>query len=182
MKFVQEYGSTILIVSIGLFILYRLFVPRTHALVGQSAPAFRLTNLAGQEVALADHLGKDVVVLDFWASWCPPCRKGLPVLDSVAKAYAGEPVAVYGVNIREGKSLVQNFLRDRQLSLNVLLDETGMVADDYGVSGIPQTVIIDKTGQITNIHVGVSPLGFEKALKADIAAALSPSGGDDGGG
>jgi len=172
MEFLRQYGTTIAIVIIGAFLVYRLVAGRPHPLNGAPAPDFSLQNLQGAPVTLADHLGKDVVVLDFWASWCPPCRKGLPILNTVAERYGDKGVAVYAVNIREGQSLVSEFVAKNKLTLNVLLDDTGIVAEDYGVSGIPQTVIIDRAGTIRAVHVGVSPFGFEKSLTADIDAAL----------
>lgn len=174
MKYIQEYGSTALIIVLGLFVIYRLFVPAPHALIGKPAPDFTLATPEGKEVSLAAHRGKEVVVLDFWATWCPGCRQGLPVVDSVAKKFADKPVAVYAVNIREGAALVQQYLSSTGLTVTPLMDDSGLVADDYLVTGIPQTVIIDKNGRIENIHVGLPPYGFEKALSEDINSALQP--------
>lgn len=173
MRYLREYGSTVLIVLVGTLLLYKLVSGGTHPLTGRAAPDFTLPLVGGEAVSLASHLGKDVVVLDFWASWCPPCREGLPVLDRVARAHAGQPVAVYGVNIREGKNLVTEFATANKLSLPILLDNTGVVADDYGVSGIPQTVVIDRSGKVHSVHVGLSLWGFEKTLAGDIKAALA---------
>jgi len=179
MKYLRDYWSTALIVLIGGFLLYRLVVGSPHPLNGAQAPPFTLENLQGESVSLASHLGKDVVVLDFWATWCPPCRKGLPVLDRLSKTYAEKSVAIYAVNIREGDTLVSRFVEENKLSLGILLDTKGMVADDYGVSGIPQTVIIDRTGKIHAIHVGVSPFGFEASLASDIEEALAQATADE---
>lgn len=177
LKYIREYGSTVLIVLVGAFLVYRIFGGGTHPMSGQVAPDFSLADTTGKTVDLASHLGKEVVVLDFWASWCPPCRKGLPILDTVAKSFAGQPVAIYGVNIREGEALVKSFAEKNGLTLPLLLDDKGYVADDYGVSGIPQTVVIDRSGTIRSVHVGVSPWGFEGAITADINAALAAGSG-----
>ena len=175
MHYIREYGSTALIVLVGALLVYRLAVGGPHPLNGQSAPAFSLVDMAGNTVDLASHRGKDVVVLDFWASWCPACRKGLPVLDKVAQHFAGQPVAIYGVNIREGAALVAEFAKQNKLTLPLLLDDTGQVADSYGVSGIPQTVIIDRDGIVRSVHAGVPLWGFEETLIADIESARSPA-------
>ena len=97
------------------------------------------------------------------------------MLDKVARSQEGAPVAIYAVNIREGRNLVSEFARTNQLTLPILLDNTGVVADDYGVTGIPQTVIIDRSGRIHAVHVGLSMWGFEDTLAADIQAALASS-------
>ena len=173
MKLLRDYGSTVLIVLVGALLVYRLADGGTHPLTNQVAPDFTLPLITGESISLASHLGKEVVVLDFWASWCPPCRAGLPVLDRVARDHAGKPVAFYAVNIREGKDLVSAFATDIKLTLPILLDNTGLVADDYGVTGIPQTVVIDRAGKVHMVHVGSSLWGFDKTLAEDIQAALA---------
>jgi peroxiredoxin len=175
MHYIREYGTTVLIVVAGALLAYKLASGGTHPLTGQMAPDFSLPLVSGETVSLASHRGKDVVILDFWASWCPPCREGLPLLDKVARSQEGAPVAIYAVNIREGRNLVSEFARTNQLTLPILLDNTGVVADDYGVTGIPQTVIIDRSGRIHAVHVGLSMWGFEDTLAADIQAALASS-------
>lgn len=173
MKWLRENAISILIAVVCVALGMKLLGPGTHALTGKPAPDFTLPNLTGEEVSLANHRGKDVVVLDFWASWCPPCREGLPVLDRVAKRYADKPVAVYAVNIRESPNLVAEFAKAQGLTLPILLDDTGVIADDYGVTGIPQTVVIGRDGVIREIRVGMSMWGFEEELAAEIDAALA---------
>lgn len=180
MQFLREYGSTILIVLVGVLVIQRILVGGPHPLESKPAPDFTLAGLNGEPVNLASHRGKDVVVLDFWASWCPPCRKSLPILSKVAAALKDESVAVYAVNIRENKEQVAEFLRSATIDLRVLLDDTGLVADDYGVTTIPQTVIIDKTGRVHKVEVGLPAWDAEEVLIAAIREALaaeaSPSG------
>ena len=172
-RYLREYGSTVLIVAVGAFLLYKLAVGGPHPLEGKPAPDFSLHDTQGNMVTLASYKGKDVVVLDFWATWCPACRKGLPVVNAVAKHFAGKPVAVYGVNIREGADLVKAFAKQQGLSLPLLLDDKGLVADDYAVSGIPQTVVIGKDGIIHAVDVGVPLWGFEGALTREVNRALA---------
>jgi len=181
MQYLREYGSTVLIVLVGALVIYVMAVGGTHPLDGKAAPDFTLPRLDGASVTLSNHLGKDVVVLDFWASWCPPCRKGLPALDRVSKSLEGESVAIYAINIRESQALVAEFARMEKLTLPILLDDTGLVADDYGVTTIPQTVIIDRSGKVYKVEAGIPLWGAEEALLAEIRAALgsgaTPSGG-----
>lgn len=180
MQYLREYGSTVLIVLVGALVIYKMAVGGPHPLDGKAAPDFTLPNVDGTPVSLSSHLGKEVVVLDFWASWCPPCRKGLPVLDSLAKSLKGQPVAIYAINIRESKALVSEFARLEKLTLPILLDDTGLVADDYGVTTIPQTVIIDRAGNVHKVVVGLSMWGAEESLLAEIRAALDIGTGTPG--
>lgn len=170
MKFIREYGSTVGILLIGAVLILLVMLPREHPLDGQGAPTFKLAQLSGGTVDLSQHVGKDVVVLDFWATWCPPCRKGLPIVDTVAKHFADKAVAVYAVNIGETPEEVTAFMKSANLTVPVLMDD-GQVATDYGVTGIPQTVVIDKSGNIHTIHVGVSG-NFEAQLKAEVESLL----------
>ena len=134
---------------------------------GQAAPDFTLPSLDGGEVLLSGHLNKEVVVLDFWASWCPPCRASLPALARLAKRYAGRGVAVYAVNKEEDEQSVREFLLESRLELPVLLDTAGKVADAYGVHSIPRTLVIDKAGVIQADH-----LGYSEDLEASLGRTL----------
>lgn len=172
MEFLRKYGTTAAILIAGAMLVVFMLNPGSHPLEGQAAPNIELTDLSGETVRLEDELGEKVILLDFWATWCPPCREGLPVVDAIAKAYKDEPVAVYGVNIMEHEDQVKGFLQSNNLELPVLLDTTGIVAQDYAVEGIPQTVIIDLEGKVHTVHVGLSPW-FESTLKSDIDALLA---------
>ena len=148
-----------------------------HPLLGQQAPELKLPLLDGGELDLAAHEGKDVVLLDFWASWCPPCRKALPAVAETAKAYEGKPVAVYAVNLRESEKAVQDFIDNQELDVQVALDAEGISSDRFKISGIPQTVVIDKDGVVAHVHVGWS-LGLKAELSGHIDAALEAKATD----
>ncbi len=127
-----------------------------QALVGKPAPAFTLKSLDGQDVSTEDLKGK-IVILDFFATWCGPCRKAMPILSEVAKEYADKDVVLYAVDLKEPKAKVSGFLKQMGWDINVLLDEDGAVAGAYAVRGIPQTVIIGKEGNVESVHVGMQP-------------------------
>ena len=129
-----------------------------HAkLLGQPAPSFKLKQLDGTEIEVGAGKEKGVVVLDFWATWCGPCRVGLPILSEVVGGYKAGEVKFYAVNEEESAAAVQTFLTKSGLKLNVLLDADGKVGALYNVNGIPQTVLIGPNGTVQAIHVGVAP-------------------------
>jgi thiol-disulfide isomerase/thioredoxin len=125
---------------------------------GALAPDFTLKDLNGNTVSLADLRGK-VVILDFWATWCGPCRKTMPLLDKFYTEMKPENVVVYGVNVweRGGKTdKVKPFIAERGFHFPVLYG-TGDLADAYGVQGIPTLVMIDPQGKVAYRHVGYNP-------------------------
>ena len=143
-----------------------------ESLKGKAGPDFALDLLGGGKMQLAQHKGKQVVVLDFWATWCGPCVRALPALGEIATAYKDKGVVVYAVNQREEAEVVKRFLETKKLALTVAMDAKGDVAKLYQVKGIPQTVIIDKEGNIAALHVGFSPT-LKETLTKEIEALLA---------
>jgi thiol-disulfide isomerase/thioredoxin len=157
----------------GLFVLPRLSGGPKSPLVGKQAPDFILPVIYGQgigeNVRLSDQQGR-VVVLDFWASWCGPCRRQTPIVDSVAKAFAGKAVTVLGVASSDEQSAAQAFLTEQGVSYRSLIDTDGMASRAFGVSMLPTLIVVDKTGSVTMFAarvVGQRELVdvVEKALK-----------------
>lgn len=141
-------------------------------LEGKPAPEFELELLGGGKMSPASHKGKDIVILDFWATWCPPCVEGLPTLAKIAEEFKDKNVVFYAVNQDEDEQTVQKFLKEHDLKLQVPMDKGGEVGQKYGVSGIPTTVFIDKDGVVQAVHVGFSPQaesGYRKDLEALLA-------------
>ncbi len=143
-----------------------------HELVGKPAPAFTLDTLDGGKVDLAAHKGKDVVVLDFWATWCGPCVQALPILTDVTREYRDKGVVFYAVNQREEAEVIGEFLKKKKLDVSVALDSQGKIGNLYGVEGIPQTVIIDKNGTVQIVHVGFGP-DLRQRLPRELDAVLA---------
>jgi len=127
------------------------------ALAGKPAPDFKLSLLGGGEVELSALKGKNVVLLDFWATWCGPCRTVMPALDRVSKDYASKGVRYLAVNLREEPAKISAYLKQAGLNLEVPLDKDGKVAESYHVRGIPTMVIVDKEGVVRDVHVGATP-------------------------
>jgi peroxiredoxin len=141
------------------------------SLVGKPAPDFELDLLDGQKFHLADHKDK-VLVLDFWASWCGPCLQAMPQVDRVGREFAERGVRVIGVNLQEDAQRVKHALERLQLDLTVALDREGLVAEKYGATAIPQTVIIDRQGKIARLFVG-GGARFDEQLRAALESVLA---------
>ncbi|MFC1949126.1 TlpA family protein disulfide reductase [Chloroflexota bacterium] len=123
---------------------------------GDRAPDFQLQDLEGQTVSLIEQRGLPVL-LNFWATWCGPCRYEMPFLQQIYQEWSDDGLVMMIVNIGESSSTVRDFLADNNLSLPVLLDTRQSVAEQYGITGIPTTFFIDKDGIIQKKVVGSFP-------------------------
>jgi thiol-disulfide isomerase/thioredoxin len=136
-------------------------------LVGKAAPEIKLPMLEGGTFDLAEQKGKKTVLLDFWATWCGPCRVAMPALVEIAKDYSDKGVVYYAVNLRESPDTIRRYLEDSKLKIQVPLDKDGSVAKKYLVRGIPTMVIVGTDGTVQKVHVGSSP-----NLKSEISTEL----------
>jgi thiol-disulfide isomerase/thioredoxin/outer membrane lipoprotein-sorting protein len=122
---------------------------------GQPAIDFSLEALGGgSSVKLSEQKGK-VVVLDFWATWCGPCRRWMPIVAKAQKDYAKQGVQVYAVNLRESESKVRDYLAKEKIDVPVLMDRTGSVGGDYKAGSIPTTVVVGRDGKVVRVLVGL---------------------------
>lgn len=118
------------------------------------APAINVISMGDQLVTLDSLKGK-VVLLNFWATWCPPCREEIPSMIRLNKMMAGKPFAMVCVSVDEGgKKAVSDFLKNTGYSLPVYIDPTGQAPKVYGLTGVPETFIIDKNGIVAKKVVG----------------------------
>ncbi len=137
---------------------------------GEPAPNFTLESLDGKTVKLNELKGKPVF-LDFWATWCGPCRRALPHTQAFFEKYK-DKAHIFAVNVREEKETVRAFMERNKYTFPVLMDTDGSVADAYGVRGIPHFVLIDAKGNVQLIKVGYGP-GAEKELESALQRAIS---------
>lgn len=131
---------------------------------------FTLQDLEGRPVSLSDYKGK-VVFLDFWATWCPPCRMSIPYVEKLAKKYKNnEDVVVLGINLQEDVETILNFLKEQKMSYPVLLSDKKVVSN-YKIRSIPAFFIIDQNGNVFNKYLGFAP-GIDKNWQEDIEKLL----------
>ncbi|MDR2509944.1 MAG: TlpA family protein disulfide reductase [Spirochaetaceae bacterium] len=114
---------------------------------------FTLTALDGASVSLDSLKGK-VVFLNFWATWCPPCREEMPSMEALYQKFRSKGLEIVACDIMENKERVEKFMRDKNINFQALLDSDGRVSRTYGVQGIPVTFILDRDGMIILSAVG----------------------------
>lgn len=125
------------------------------AQIGFKAPDFRLTSLDSQEINFANLKGKPVI-LNFWASWCPPCKAEMPAFQQAFDEYPASTIQIIAVNATNQDSLVDvaRFVEELDLSFPIALDKDGSASRDYSVHSLPTTYFIDKNGVIKDIIIG----------------------------
>jgi thiol-disulfide isomerase/thioredoxin len=142
------------------------------ALEANTAPDFTLKDLAGKDVKLSSLRGK-VVLLNFWATWCPPCREEIPSMMRLNQAMAGKPFQMLAVSQDAGgKDAIEGYFKESKVSLPALLDTDQAIGGRYGLTGVPETFVIGKNGVILKKVVGAmdwsdpAVIGFlENAMK-----------------
>ncbi len=143
------------------------------SLVGASAslaPSFSLPSRAGDTVSL-DQLKGKVVMLNFWASWCGPCRQEMPLLDQMHKRYSSLGFTLIGVNVEANTKDAERWLKETPVSFPVLFDRDSKVSKLYDVSAMPSTVFIDRKGNLRYLHRGYKA-GDESEYLNQIRALL----------
>ncbi len=145
-------------------------------MIKQPAPKFTLTDLEGKKVSLADLKGK-IVIIDFWATWCGPCKASFPGMQKAVNKYASDPnvkflfVNTWERNVEDKKKNAQDFITQNKYTFHVLLDIDDKVIDSYKVSGIPTKFIIDKNGDIRFKAVGFD--GSDDKLVSELSAMIT---------
>ena len=130
-----------------------VFAEQAQAQQGGTAVNFELDSLTGDPVALDDYKG-DVIVMNFWATWCPPCRAEMPGLNRFYETHRDDGVVILAINAQESVETVRPFIDANGFTFPVLLDLHGQVAQQYSTRSFPTTFIIDREGTIQHVQTG----------------------------
>lgn len=155
------------------FLVPLLLVAVTLAIGGEEAPDFKLPNLRNKQVALSGLLKKGPVLLDFWATWCKPCLKSFPVLESWHRKYGEKGLVVVGIN-EDGprnSAKIKPFVRSLKVTFEILVDANNDVMRRFRVQNLPTTILIASDGTILARSVGYTAEEMEK-LEAKVVDAL----------
>lgn len=145
-------------------------IPITQA---QEAPLLnqRLPDMKGGEMALADLQGK-VVLIDFWASWCGPCRESFPWLNTMQEKYAEQGLVIVGVNLDKQPKQALDFLKQVPANFTLLLDNKAILPEAYGLIGMPSSYLLDRQGRLRATHTGFN-VGRVNEYEASIQQLLA---------
>ncbi|MEO8133722.1 MAG: TlpA disulfide reductase family protein [Betaproteobacteria bacterium] len=138
---------------------------------GQPAPDFTVADAAGKPVQLASLRGK-VVYVDFWASWCAPCRRSFPWMNAMHQKYAGAGLVVLGINVDKKREAADKFLAQVPAQFSIGYDDKGAIPTLYAVKAMPSSLLIDAQGRIVYVHAGFRDEDTAD-LEARIRAALA---------
>lgn len=143
-----------------------------HVLVGEPAPPVELELLDGGKLDLASYKGKNIVILDFWATWCGPCVQAMPIIEKVAEKFKDKGVVLFAVNLEEEPDEIRTFLEEAKLNVPVALDTNGAVAAAYKTEVVPQTVLVGTDGTVQVVKLGATP-DLEESLTGELEALLA---------
>ena len=138
--------------------------------VGAEAPDFALRSTAGGNLRLSEHRGQ-VVMINFWATWCGPCRQEMPKLDEIFARYERAGFTLLGVNIDEDAERAQRLADELGVKFPLLFDEEQDVSRMYDVRAMPMTVMVDRSGKVRSVHFGYRP-GMEQRYLDEVRALL----------
>ena len=142
----------------------------SSSLTGQVAPDFALKSASGKNLRLSEYRG-DVVMINFWATWCGPCRQEMPLLDDLYTRYERVGFRLLGVNIDDDARRAMQMVEELGVSFPVLFDESKDVSRLYQVEAMPVTVLVDRTGTVRHVHHGYKP-GYEQKYLTEIRSLL----------
>jgi peroxiredoxin len=134
------------------------------------APDFTLQTQSGESRSLAEHKG-DVVMINFWATWCAPCRQEMPYLEALYQRYGALGFTLLGVNVEKDPVGATEWLAETPVSFPILFDPENEVSELYDVIAMPNTVLIDRQGNLRYLHHGYKP-GYENEYQTQIRALI----------
>jgi peroxiredoxin len=142
----------------------------SSGLEGQVAPDFALKSSTGENLRLSEYRG-DVVMINFWATWCGPCRQEMPLLDELYTRYERVGFSLLGVNIDDDSRRAMQMIEDLGVSFPVLFDARKEVSELYEVEAMPVTVLVDREGNVRHVHHGYKP-GYEDKYLDQVRSLL----------
>ncbi|MEW8506530.1 MAG: TlpA disulfide reductase family protein [Candidatus Thiodiazotropha sp.] len=134
------------------------------------APDFTLKSSDGVNIKLSELRGQ-VVMVNFWASWCGPCRQEMPLLQQLFERYQSLGFSLLGVNVDENRAAADKMLKDLPVSFPILYDDSSRVSKEYQVKAMPSTFMVDRDGRIRYLHKGYKP-GYEEDYQQQIRELL----------
>jgi peroxiredoxin len=134
-----------------------------------AAPDFRLPARDGGEIHLSELKGQ-VVMINFWATWCGPCRQEMPLLQQIHARYEPLGFTMLGVNVEPDSAAAQNWLKGMSVSFPIVFDRKSEVSSSFGVEAMPSSILIDREGRIRHVHRGYKP--GDEAVYADLVRGL----------
>jgi peroxiredoxin len=134
------------------------------------APDFALKSQSGENLRLSEFQG-EVVMINFWASWCGPCRQEMPLLDELYTQYQPLGFTILGVNVEEDSSKAKQLLKESPVNFPILFDNKSEVSKLYKVVAMPSTVLVDRDGNVRYLHQGYKP-GYEESYQQQVRALI----------
>ena len=160
-------GTTLLGAILVIFTVSSL---AASSLEGQLAPDFVLKSATGENLRLSEYRG-DVVLINFWATWCGPCRQEMPLLNDLYGRYQRVGFNLLGVNIDDDSRRAMKMVQELGVNFPVLFDESKEVSKLYEVEAMPVTVLVDREGRVRHVHHGYKP-GYEEKYLTEIRSLL----------
>jgi len=141
-----------------------------RAALDSPAPDFTLKSASGENIKLSELRGQ-VVLINFWASWCGPCRQEMPLLDQMYQKYGPLGFTLLGVNVEQDTKDAERMLKDAPVTFPILFDAQNQVSQLYDVTAMPSTVLVDRDGKVRYMHKGYQP-GYEDEYQTQIRALV----------
>jgi thiol-disulfide isomerase/thioredoxin len=161
-----------LLILAVLLLIFSPFIAPEWPKAGDSAPNLNAFPVEGTMPNATNR----VVLLDFWASWCSPCKLSMPIIDELNRRYSPRGLLVIGVSVDTEKADMDDFLKQHPVSFTIVRDSFTHLADAYNAHALPRTFVIGANGKIIGAHTGFSPAGSENEYVQEIEAALSAAG------
>ncbi len=155
---------------LGTLVFFSLSSIANAISINQTAPDFTLSSSSKQNIRLAELRGQ-VVMINFWASWCNPCRVEIPHLQKIYAKYKDIGFVILGVNIDKNKTKASKMARDLGAKFPILFDNKQQISKLYSIKAMPLTVLVDRDGKIRKIYRGYKP-GYEKKYANDVRKLL----------